>query len=94
MQDPEVDLTFVRSQFEALVSAEPPKDANAATNFDAVINSPFDDSKIAAYRKRLSADLASSPQGHAFFNGKHFNLDDVGPAFQIADPCSPACRIS
>ena len=33
--------------------------------------------KQRAYAARLSLDLESSPDGHAFFNGKHFTLDDV-----------------
>ncbi|KAI0073110.1 glycosyltransferase family 24 protein [Panus rudis PR-1116 ss-1] len=32
--------------------------------------------KAQHYSKRLGADLFSAPQGHAFINGKHFNLDD------------------
>ena len=33
------------------------------------------------YGKRLSVDMASSPNGHVFINGKHFNLDDVSHTF-------------
>jgi UDP-glucose:glycoprotein glucosyltransferase len=32
----------------------------------------------AHYATRLSADVESSPLGHVFVNGKHFDLDDVG----------------
>jgi UDP-glucose:glycoprotein glucosyltransferase len=76
MQDPGVDWSFVRSQFEALVSAGPPKDPTATTDFDTITNNASDDSKTRAYCQRLSSDLTSSPQGHAFFNGKHFDMDD------------------
>lgn len=33
--------------------------------------------KARAYAKRLSATLKSSPQGHAFINGKHSSVSDV-----------------
>lgn len=33
--------------------------------------------KARVYSKRLGTDLSSSPLGHIFVNGKHFNLDDV-----------------
>ncbi|KAJ3505081.1 hypothetical protein NLJ89_g7601 [Agrocybe chaxingu] len=35
---------------------------------------PFD--KIAEYTERLGCGLDSSPTGHAFFNGKHFDVND------------------
>jgi len=36
---------------------------------------PFD--KITVYRERLGCSLAASAGGHAFFNGKHFDVDEV-----------------
>lgn len=36
---------------------------------------PFE--KIGLYADRLGASLAKSPGGHAFFNGKHFDVNDV-----------------
>ena len=33
--------------------------------------------KQRAYAARLQTTLASAQNGHAFFNGKHFDLDDV-----------------
>ncbi len=36
---------------------------------------PFE--KIGLYTDRLGATLAKSAGGHAFFNGKHFDFNDV-----------------
>ena len=36
------------------------------------------------YAERLDTALASSPTGHAFVNGKHHDLDDVGSLFFLA----------
>ena len=38
-------------------------------------NVPFE--KIGLYTDRLGATLAKSAGGHAFFNGKHFDFNDV-----------------
>jgi len=49
--------------------------------FDSVINgSEESEAKIVkarTYARRLGTTSASAPQGHAFLNGKHYELDDV-----------------
>ncbi|KAJ8514563.1 hypothetical protein ONZ45_g7920 [Pleurotus djamor] len=47
-------------------------------SLDEVFSDPSDESfsKIKDYCQRLGITLAASSTGHAFINGKHFNLDD------------------
>jgi UDP-glucose:glycoprotein glucosyltransferase len=33
--------------------------------------------KIAVYTDRLGATVSKNPSGHAFFNGKHFDINEV-----------------
>jgi hypothetical protein len=59
-------------------------------SFDAIINAVENDGiyeKVRHYTHRLSVDLASAPQGHAFVNGKHFDLNDVSESF-VYDSCT------
>ena len=73
---------MVRSEFNALVADRTPRNANALTDFDSVIGEISEPStglgQVRAYADRLDATLASSRKGHAFVNGKHFDMDDVG----------------
>jgi len=38
-------------------------------------DAPLD--KVSLYSERLATTLAASNMGHAFFNGKHFDVDEV-----------------
>lgn len=74
---------MVRYEFNELASSETPREEAVITDFDAIIGgllknptAPLDN--IHHYTERLGATLGSSPQGHAFVNGKHFDMDDVG----------------
>ena len=64
------------------MSSETILEGGQAKTFESVINdSEESDAKIAkarAYAQRLGTTSASAPQGHAFLNGKHYELDDVG----------------
>ncbi|KAI0696066.1 glycosyltransferase family 24 protein [Cytidiella melzeri] len=73
-----VDWKIVRSTFKAMM-AEREEDVD----LDSIINPSAgagegDDAieKLRQYARRLGADLQSAPQGHAFVNGKHFDLND------------------
>lgn len=78
-----VDWALVESEFSHLVASKthtggedwvPPTFA-AAMDGEAAVVARVE--KARAYAERLSLDVASSPQGHAFVNGKHLELDDV-----------------
>jgi UDP-glucose:glycoprotein glucosyltransferase len=72
---------LVRSEFDELLASEPPSQEGASVTLDIIINdhgvSSAPLNKIQAYTERLGATLGT-PEGHAFVNGKHFKLDDVG----------------
>lgn len=90
---PVVDWSLARTEFtdiiaEYLEGDDVPEDFPRDVDFDAILVGESDSSKellgkAQKYAKRLSADLASAPQGHVFLNGKHFNLDDV--CFYVRD---------
>jgi hypothetical protein len=73
---------LVRSQFEALAADQLPRYGDVPNDFDDIVRGTSNYSvnlgKARAYAERLEATLASAPRGHAFFNGKHFDMDDVG----------------
>ncbi|KAI0090064.1 glycosyltransferase family 24 protein [Irpex rosettiformis] len=73
-----VDWQLLRTEFDALVA-----DLEEDVDFNSIIKPPADldvhdeiFEKTRQYAKRLSTDLESSIQGHAFVNGKHFELND------------------
>jgi UDP-glucose:glycoprotein glucosyltransferase len=67
-----VDWSVIRTEYVNTFSAE--EGEELASLDDILLNSSFDSSKIAAYVDRLGV---ASGSGHAFVNGKHFDLDDV-----------------
>lgn len=80
---PTVDWTVVKHEFTQLLKDNEPLEDGMETDFEAVITEAttlthFSIDKLNLYARRLSTDLSSAPQGHAFVNGKHFDLDDVG----------------
>ncbi len=74
---PSVDWSLVRQAFDALLAAR--DDAETVeTDLDTILEGTEGDlKKQRAYATRLSTTLESASQGHVFFNGKHFELDDV-----------------
>ncbi len=78
---PTVSWPLVRSAFQSIISdAEDTEIANV--KLDDVLEDTFGKftdtlDKARLYSKRLGTDLLSSPHGHAFVNGKQFDLDDV-----------------
>ncbi|TFK48915.1 glycosyltransferase family 24 protein [Heliocybe sulcata] len=80
---PIVDWRTVRTAFESFVAnEEPPTEEFSAPDLDAMVGSEsgseleMNVKGVAQYAKRLGATLAASPSGHAFVNGKHYDLDD------------------
>ena len=75
---------IARTTFDALVASyEADSALLEGASFDAVVNPiEADESepllvKARKYSRRLGTDLASASQGHAFVNGKHFEMNDV-----------------
>ncbi|KAF4586958.1 hypothetical protein EYR40_010976 [Pleurotus pulmonarius] len=78
-QSPTLDIAHVSAAYEAFQASLDSEDISLKPL--AEILSPeaeLDDSltKAQHYAQRLGTTLASSEGGHAFINGKHFNLDD------------------
>ncbi|THG96572.1 hypothetical protein EW026_g5286 [Hermanssonia centrifuga] len=83
---PTVDWSLVHSEFHHAISERLDNDEVSDhfprhIDLELILSGSVGDSaevlqKARTYAKRLSADLASAPQGHTFLNGKHFNLDD------------------
>ena len=85
MMTPTVNWKIVRYEYDAITSEiELEERQDPILSFDDVLNGPFPEN-ARAYAQRLQADAVSSPAGHAFVNGKHFDVDDVSP---IRDPRS------
>ena len=73
-----MDWSVVKAAYDTLRSRHPELTPDVETDLDAILTGTEGDlDKTRAYARRLSTDLASAPDGHAFFNGKHFELDDV-----------------
>ncbi|OBZ72146.1 UDP-glucose:glycoprotein glucosyltransferase, partial [Grifola frondosa] len=74
---PTVDWSLVRSEFIALLTSNDPLDEGVATDLDFVLEGVDGDlDKARLYTARLGTTLESAPQGHVFFNGRHFDLND------------------
>ncbi|RPD60390.1 glycosyltransferase family 24 protein [Lentinus tigrinus ALCF2SS1-7] len=74
---PTVDWLLVRQAFDALMARKDDIAETVETDLDAILEGTEGDlEKQRAYAARLSTTLESAPQGHVFFNGKHFDLDD------------------
>lgn len=81
---PSVDWSLVRSAFKSVLARKEEEDLpeGIETDLDKILTGTEGDlEKQRAYAIRLGTSLASAPQGHAFFNGKHFDLGDVRPPF-------------
>lgn len=90
---PPVDWSKVEQAYKELVSSAAVEDPEKkAASFADIIEGKVDlgddvtpsalEDKLKAYHRRLSNTLASSPEGHAFFNGKYYPFDTVGfPTF-------------
>ncbi|KAF8812128.1 hypothetical protein BYT27DRAFT_7133469 [Phlegmacium glaucopus] len=82
LQTPTVNWLAVSSSYNSLIAAELEQDPEAPKpdlksileGADADVQVPLD--KIAAYTERLDATPDTSPLGHAFFNGKHLDMND------------------
>ncbi|EIW54691.1 glycosyltransferase family 24 protein [Trametes versicolor FP-101664 SS1] len=75
---PSVVWSQVRTNFEDLLAAKENLPEGIETDFDTIIAGGEGDLDAArTYATRLSATLSTAPQGHVFFNGKHFDLDDT-----------------
>ena len=73
-----VDWTITRATYNAILARKPDLPDDVERDFDEILaGSAGDLEPLRAYAARLSTDLASAPDGHAFFNGKHYELDDV-----------------
>lgn len=78
---PTVDWSLVRSVFNMMLLDV--EDAEiASVKLDDILGDESGSfngvlEKVQVYSKRLGTNLLSSPHGHAFVNGKHFDLDDV-----------------
>ncbi|KAH9848797.1 glycosyltransferase family 24 protein [Lenzites betulinus] len=74
---PVVRWDRVRASFNQLLAAKEDLPEGTETHLDTVLEGSEGDLENArTYAVRLSATLASAPQGHAFVNGKHYDLDD------------------
>ena len=76
-----MDWSRVQAQFEALAASEEITKGEAMS-FDALTGGTSEVfeariRKARAYAQRLGTDIASSPNGHTFINGKYYALDDV-----------------
>ncbi|KAF8954770.1 hypothetical protein BDZ97DRAFT_1908037 [Flammula alnicola] len=81
MQTDKVQWEAVRSTYDRLVEEESQEKPGAlipdlATIFDEGSEALVAVEKIDAYTERLGATLSKSAGGHAFFNGKHFSVND------------------
>ena len=64
--------------FDALLARKADLAETVERDLDAILAGTEGDlEKQRAYAARLGATLATAPQGHVFFNGKHYDLDDV-----------------
>ncbi|KAG7448716.1 uncharacterized protein BT62DRAFT_965246 [Guyanagaster necrorhizus] len=74
-----VQWDLVRSEFEDLLDAEDSELEDAI--FDSILKGQVEASKsfkkIDVYSKRVGASMSSSPEGHCFVNGKHFDMSET-----------------
>ncbi len=79
---PTVDWVLVRATFDALLKHRDDLVQTVETDLDKILEGTQGDlEKQRVYATRLSLTLATAPQGHVFFNGKHYDLDDVSIHF-------------
>ena len=100
MQTETVQWEAVRQLYAKLTETEKEERPEALiTSLDTILNDESDEAlpleKLLAYQDRLSTSSASSPGGHAFFNGKHMNVDEVSRQNCANNsPCLPDFWIS
>jgi UDP-glucose:glycoprotein glucosyltransferase len=83
LQTSSVNWLAVSTSYNALIAAELEQDPEAPKpDLESILEGgdvdtqpPID--RIAAYTERLDATHETSPLGHAFFNGKHLDMNDV-----------------
>ncbi|TFY57738.1 hypothetical protein EVJ58_g6843 [Rhodofomes roseus] len=76
-----VDWALVRTAFSSFRASSQDHAETPMPELDKILNGEtegLDESiqKARAYATRLGATVSSAPHGHAFVNGKHFELDD------------------
>ncbi|PPQ88795.1 hypothetical protein CVT25_010481 [Psilocybe cyanescens] len=81
LQTAELDWHTVRHTYDELVAREREENPEAAfPALDSIFKGEEEDvarlDKINVYTERLGSTLASSETGHAFFNGKHFDVNE------------------
>lgn len=81
---PTIDWALVRSTFNSFRTSGQEHGEEPLPELDAILKGdvPALSESVERARKyaaRLGATVAAAPQGHAFVNGKHFDLDDVCP---------------
>lgn len=79
---PTIDWALVRTAFNSFRASGQDHGEEPIPELDAILKgdvAPMNENieRARKYAARLGATAAASPQGHAFVNGKHFNLDDV-----------------
>jgi UDP-glucose:glycoprotein glucosyltransferase len=76
-----IDWPVVQSQFDDFLAFESQNGNDAQTNLESLIGTEgslvVDLNKTRGYAERLGVKLSHSPTGHAFVNGKYFEMDDV-----------------
>lgn len=83
LQTSSVNWLAVSTSYNTLIAAELEQNPEAPQpNLESILEGSDIDTqpsfdKIAAYIERLDATHATSPLGHAFFNGKHLDMGDV-----------------
>lgn len=82
LQTPKVDWQIVQQAYDQFVEElHEEKPEAVVLDLDTIFNGEEDDTapidKINAYAERLGSTLATSKQGHAFFNGKHMDVNEV-----------------
>ncbi|KAJ6626996.1 glycosyltransferase family 24 protein [Mycena sp. CBHHK59/15] len=79
-QEQKIDWDTVEVDFTEFLEEQSTTDETRGMDFNVIMRGdgpvPVPIDKGRAYADRLSADLASSSGGHAFVNGKHFDMDD------------------
>lgn len=77
---------MVRAEFDALIINDTRRKEDVSVDFDVIIGGGVDTDmnldKARIYAERLGVAKAS-PKGHAFVNGKHFDMDDVIHSFMF-----------
>jgi hypothetical protein len=84
-----VNMTHARAVFEGLNLAETLVEGGEKRTWDEVVSTESESSvttitKAREYARRLDIDLESSSGGHAFINGRHYDVNDVRARRSVA----------